>query len=158
MYLSLSLSLSKINPSKRSEICVCDVTELWELIFNLKKVLVSGPKRRTQLQVSEWLEMRENCGKYHIWLYVAKVSYFGQFGVDVGWQTNSTAVLLLVWVNFQHVSECQSFSRLLKPHGPHALPWQCTIDDDSPDTYIRWQWIGWHHSTGLKCQQDIVDA
>ena len=31
------------------------------LIFNLKKVLVSGPKRRIQLQVSEWLEMRENC-------------------------------------------------------------------------------------------------
>ena len=28
-------------------------------IFNLKKVLVSGPKRRIQLQVSEWLELGE---------------------------------------------------------------------------------------------------
>ena len=36
------------------------------LIFNLKKVLVSGSKRRIQLQVSEWLEMRENCGNKKI--------------------------------------------------------------------------------------------
>ena len=32
------------------------------LIFNLKKALVSGSKRR--IQVSEWLETRENCGKW----------------------------------------------------------------------------------------------